>query len=120
MERRQVPVLPLSRGDEAQQAEQLQAAGAEPGPRPRLHPAAVRCVDIEFRSSPHPRYPQQREPAPQLHPAVPGGGGRRGRGRGRGGLGVQPRVPAPLHLRWVTASVHTCTSMFVFPSGLWS
>ena len=51
-------------------------------------------------------YPQQREPAAQLHPAVPGGGGRRGRGSGRGGgVGVQPRVPAPLHLRWDAASV---------------
>ena len=50
MERRQVPVLALGRGDEAQQAEQLQAAGAEPGPRPRLHAAAVRCVEAEFRS----------------------------------------------------------------------
>ena len=55
MERRQVPVLPLGRGDEAQQAEQLQAAGAEPGPRPRLHPAAVRCVDIEVRILNSPR-----------------------------------------------------------------
>ena len=74
MERRQVPVLPLGRGDEAQQAEQLQAAGAEPGPRPRLHPAAVRCVDIEFRSSPHPALSAATRASP---PATPSCSGRR-------------------------------------------
>ena len=79
MERRQVPVLPLGRGDEAQQAEQLQAAGAEPGPRPRLHAAAVRCVDIEFRILTSPFYIRSSASQPpsytQLFRAEEGGEG---------------------------------------------
>ena len=122
MERRQVPVLPLGRGDEAQQAEQLQAAGAEPGPRPRLHPAAVRCVDIEFRILTSPRVIRSDASQPpsytQLFRAEEGGEGVAAGGAGSvSSLGSPPPYTSggsqPLY-----TPAHQ--SMFVFPSGLWS
>ena len=120
MERRQVPVLPLGRGDEAQQAEQLQAAGAEPGPRPRLHPAAVRCVDIYILNSPRVIRSDASQPPSytQLFRAEEGGEGVAAGGAGSvSSLGSPPPYTSggsqPLY-----TPAHQ--SMFVFPSGLWS